>query len=249
MRLALLEGEFPRHHGVEDHPAEQERKAPERGEQPQAELGGGARTPPQRAPLPPPLPHRAASELCGLSGPRRKACWPALDKGLQPPEAVPPAHPPASHSQAPQVSQLPVVLLAHEDFWGGVGHGATEGAHEGILQGIAVGKPKICKEGAGRLAYASPPPPNMTAEGVLQSGMGQIPIWGWEPLCEENMPSWLSAPTEEGLEEALGEPLKAPPLATTRLSRCAAPAQLNLPHRVGSSRRDSVEGGGLRCTP
>lgn len=34
------------------------------------------------------------------------------------------------YSQAPQVGLLPVVLLAHEDLWGCVGHRPAEGAQQ-----------------------------------------------------------------------------------------------------------------------
>lgn len=54
------------------------------------------------------------------------------------------------YSQAPQISLLTVVLLAHEDLWGRIGHRATEGAQQGVLEPHPVGKAKICTQCTGR---------------------------------------------------------------------------------------------------
>lgn len=54
------------------------------------------------------------------------------------------------YSQAPQISLLTVVLLAHENLWGRIGHRATEGAQQRVLEPHPVGKAKICTQYTGR---------------------------------------------------------------------------------------------------
>lgn len=77
--------------------------------------------------------------------------WRMIPLGTQLPQGVVPPRPTHGscwgdlrYSQAPQISLLTIVLLAHEDLWGRVGHRATESAQQRILKPHPVGKAKIC---------------------------------------------------------------------------------------------------------
>lgn len=103
MGLVFLEGQLPRHHGMEDDPS---------------------------------------------GNPASSECCPPLSPPMGP-AGVP------GYSQAPQISLLTVVLLAHEDLWGRIGHRATEGAQQGVLDPHPVGKAKICTQYSGRAGQSN----------------------------------------------------------------------------------------------
>ena len=126
--LALLEGQLPSHHGVED------------------DTSGGM----------------------GFLG----TAPPPLPRPLHPPPRV--LEPLGWRSQAPQVSLLPVVLLAHEDLWGCVGHRAAEGAQQCVLEPGLMGKAKVCKGHAGRVGRVVRERTPEGAVGDCKCGCGQL---------------------------------------------------------------------------
>lgn len=75
------------------------------------------------------------------------------------------------YSQAPQISLLTVVLLAHENLWGRVGHRATEGAQQRVLEPHPVGKAKICTQWTSRAGQG-----NTGDEQVGESGFKRTSV-------------------------------------------------------------------------